>query len=150
MKKTAKTAVPRQRYRLDPRVGGLASAAARKKARDEQVRRKVARFVEISNLADLRFRPALASLARITILLERAYAHLKARKSLLNDCGELCLSIDVFRRLAETQSSLLKAAGLLPNIVSADNSGKEIEAAFERIEAMKRARGSSDDEASDA
>src|SRR5271154_6073128 len=100
MKKTAQALMPRKPYKLDPSVGGRASAAVRAKKRDAQVRRVVQRYAEIADLRDVKYRPALQSLARVSILAERAYQHLKDRKSLLTDDGELCPSIDVFRRLA--------------------------------------------------
>jgi hypothetical protein len=128
------------RYQLDPKVGGKASGIARSKRRDEQIRRKVQSLSELSNLADMKYRPVLQSLARISILTGRAYAHLKARKSLLNDDGELCNSIDAYRRLEETRLTLLKALGLTPSAVLPNGDGQEFEAAFERIEKMKVVR----------
>jgi len=149
MKKTTQALTPRNPYKLDPSAGGRASAAARKLKRDAQVRRIVQRYAEIANLRDLRYRPVLASLARISILAERAYGHLKARKSLLADDGELCASIDVFRRLAATQLDLLKAVGLLPTSVLPDRDGQELEAAYERIEKMKVVREEANGKVSD-
>jgi uncharacterized membrane protein YccC len=142
MKKAAKPPTrrkPKPRFQLDPRQGGLASAAAKRKDRDQQIRRQVQQFVKVSTLSDLRWRPLLGALARVTILADRAYRHLKDRKSLLTEDGELCPSIDVFRRLAETQSSLLKLAGLTPTAKLSEQ--PDYEAAFQRIEAMKRTRG---------
>ena len=106
--------------------------------RDLQVQRKVSRFTSLSKLNDIRYRPALQSLARLTILSERAYAHLKDRKSLLDEHGELCRSIDVARRLIDSQTALLKQLGLTPNSSVAEPD--DFEAAFERIETMKKAR----------
>jgi hypothetical protein len=140
MKKTTQALTPRKPYKLDPSEGGRASAAARKLKRDAQARRVVQRYAEIADLRDVKYRPVLQSLARVSILAERSYEHLKDRKSLLTDEGELCPSIDVFRRLAATQLELLKAVGLLPTSVLPDHDANDIEAAYERIEKMKIVR----------
>jgi hypothetical protein len=63
---------------------------------------------------------------------------LRERESLLDKDGELCKSIDVFRRLAETQAVLLKSVGLVPGASLPYLPDGEVEAAFERIEAIKR------------
>ena len=117
----------------------------RAKIRDEQVRRKERKFTSLAGLDDLRYRPAMQTLARVTLLLERSYNVLKTRKSLLNKDGELCKSVDVVRRLAETQTRLLAIMGLTPTAAAVDHPEREVEAAFERIEKMKRARGDDDD-----
>lgn len=128
------------------RAGGLARGAAWRKTRDNQINGRVLRFAALSSLQDLRWRPALQSLARITLLMERSYAVLKERKSLLDERGELCPSIDVFRRLVDSQAGLLKAVGLMPTAVLPEPLDKEIEAAFQRIEAIKRTTASGGDE----
>ena len=105
------------KYKLGPaeqRDGGLARGAAWRKKRDNQINARVLRFAELSTLTDLRWRPALGSLARVTLLLERSYQLLKERPTLLNEDGELCSSIDVFRRLVDSQAGLLKSLGLMP------------------------------------
>lgn len=117
----------------------LASTRSRWK-KDAQVRRLVRRFEGLARLDDPRYRPALQSLARLTLLLERSYEHLKGRESLLNEKGELCSSVDVIRRLCESQANLLKMMGLTPSSDTTDP-GDELEAAYERMENMKRVRG---------
>ncbi len=126
----------------EPPRRSLSTRWQRKK--DTQVRRLVRRFEGLARLDDPRFRPALQSLARLTLLLERSYEHLKGRESLLNEKGELCTSVDVIRRLCESQASLLKMMGLTPTSVLPDQPDREIEAAYERITAMKRERGDGD------
>jgi hypothetical protein len=71
-------------------------------------------YGELTGLKDLKFRPALLSLARITLLAERAYEVLKNRESLLNEKGELAESLDTFRRLALGQLQMLEMCGLTP------------------------------------
>ena len=118
--------------------GAMVRAYRWRLKRDEQVRRVVARFAQLADLEDLKYRPALRSLSKTTLLLERCYERLRDRKDLTNAKGELCASIDTFRRLADSQFAMLKAVGLLPNapLPSAD----DFDAAFERIEGMKKLR----------
>ena len=125
----------------DRSAGGHAHAAKWRKRRDAQVNGRARRFAELSSLEDLKWRPALQTLARISLLAERAYQVLKERPSLLDEHGELCKSIDAFRRLAETQAVLLKAVGLMPGSTVAESPDKEIEAAYQRIESLKRVNG---------
>ncbi len=130
------------------RAGGVAHAAKVKKRKGRQVTALSIRFGALAGLADLKWRPALATLARVTLTLDRAYWVLKERESLLDKDGELCKSIDVFRRLAETQSVLLKAVGLVPGATLPTLPDGEIEAAYERIEALKRVDTNGDREPS--
>jgi hypothetical protein len=95
-------------------AGGLAHAKQLRRKKDKIVWGLAANYGEITGLKDLKFRPALLSLARITLLAERAYKVLKDRDSLLDDKGELCASIDVFRRLALGQLQMLEMCGLTP------------------------------------
>ena len=90
------------------------SDRTKRRKRDQQVRRVVQRFAQLADLRDLKYRPALASLAKVTLLAERCYEHLRDRKSLLTEKGELCPSIDTFRRLIDSQSALLDQMGLTP------------------------------------
>ncbi len=82
--------------------------------RDEQVRRYV-RCVRdlVPHLENPVYAPMLQSFARISLLLERGYSHLR-EGSLLNKDGELRPGIDTIRRLAETQSRLARELGLTP------------------------------------
>jgi len=98
------------------------------------------RLVEVTALSDRRYRPLLASLARISILVEQGFETLKQRKSLLGDDGEICRSVDSVRRLLDSQVSMLRLAGLAPTAIAPPD-GKEFEAVFDRIEKMKTVRG---------
>jgi hypothetical protein len=90
------------------------SDRTKRRKRDQQVRRVVQRFAILADLRELRYRPALASLAKVTLLAERCYEHLRDRKSLLNEKGELAPSIDTFRRLIDSQAGMLDMIGLTP------------------------------------
>jgi hypothetical protein len=109
--------------------------------RDQQVRRAVRRLATIApHLADPKYRPALQSLARITLLVDRAYETLRERP-LLDENGELRPSLDTLRRMIGTQSDLLKAVGLMPTSVLPDSQQhKTLDAVFERIEKVRRQR----------
>jgi len=95
-----------------------ARAPARK--RDEVVRRLTKRYEKLAGTADEpRLRPAFRSLAIVTLMLERSYAALRDRESWLNSDMELCASLDSVRRLASTQSDLLRTCGLTIASISA-------------------------------
>jgi hypothetical protein len=122
-------------------AGGKAKAETMRAMRDAQTRRVMARLAKISNLPDLKYRPVLLALARVSVLASRAYKHLKDRDSLLDEKGQLCSSIDTFRRLTSTQLDLFKAVGLTPSaLLSADRNDREILAAVQRIENLTDAR----------
>ncbi len=117
-----------RKYELTPadhRAGGHAHAAKVRKQKDKQVASVARRFAALSNLEDLKFRPALQALARITLLAERAYLVLKERESLLDEHGELCKSIDAYRRLVDSQANLLDMIGLTPRADREMRSWKE-------------------------
>ena len=97
------------------------------------------RLIETTSLTDLRYRPLLAPLARISILVEQSFETLKKRESLLDAKGELCSSIDTVRRLLDSQVGMLRLAGLTPTAVLPPDS-REYEAVFDRIEKMKTVR----------
>ena len=116
------------------------SRVANRVRRDQQIRRTVRRLATLGNLADPRWRPALVSLARTTVLLDRMYEALRDRP-LLDDKGELRSSIDVLRRMISTQQSLLGSLGLLPTSVLPDNAAaKTLDAVFERMEKVRQQR----------
>ncbi len=108
------------------------------------MRRKVSALIRLSGnsiLTDPKYRPALQTAARLTLLVDRAYETLKSRASLLDDDGELVSSLDVFRRLADSQLAALKAVGLMPTSVLPDSAGAgSLDAVFERIGRAKKAR----------
>jgi hypothetical protein len=108
--------------------------------RDGQVRNRMLRLTETTQLTDPRFRPLLGSLARISILVEQSFETLKQRPSLLDSRGELCSSIDTVRRLLDSQVAMLRLAGLTPTAVLPPDA-REFEAVFARIEKMKTVRG---------
>jgi hypothetical protein len=87
--------------------------------RDQQVRRFIARIRTLAPHCDNPvFTPALAAFARVSLLLERAYAFVRDR-DVIGENGELRPSVDAVRRLAETQSRLAKELGLTPTTLRA-------------------------------
>lgn len=122
------------------------SRIAVRRRRDEQVRRAVRRLATIApHLADLKYRPALQSLARISLLVDRAYETLKGR-SLLDENGELRPSLDTLRRLIGTQSDLLKAVGLMPTSILPDgHQHRTMDAVFARIAKVREQREEHED-----
>lgn len=138
LQKRLAKAEKRRGYRQTTRKNSaLVRAGVWKLQRDAQLRRIVQRYAELADLKDLKFRPALQTLAKISLLLERSYATIKRRESLLGDDAELCQSLDVLRRLADSQFKMLEAIGLLPNKPLPQE--PDMEAAFQRIESLKRA-----------
>jgi hypothetical protein len=118
--------------------------------RDQQVRRLTIRYEKLSGTVDPRLRPAFRSLAIVTLMLERAYSTLRDRESLLNDQGELCVSLDAVRRMAATQSDLLRTCGLTAASIS-DRADSSLDAVFERISKVRKVReGGGDGEQSSA
>lgn len=120
------------------RAGGAAHAAIMKKRKGRAVTALAIRYAGLAGLEDLKWRPALQTLARVTLLVDRTYSVLKERETLIGKDGDLCRSIDVFRRLAETQPVLLKSVGLIPGAPMPTLPDGEIEAAYQRIDALKR------------
>ena len=139
LQKRLAKAEKRRGYRQTTRKNSaLVRAGVWKLQRDAQLRRIVQRYAELADLKDLKFRPALQTLAKLSLLLERSYMHLKQRKTLIDEDNELTKSIDVLRRLADSQFAMLKAIGLLPNAPLPQE--PELDAVYDRIENMKRAR----------
>jgi len=117
----------------------VATPRAPTRKRDQKIRRAVRRLATIGNLTDLRYRPALQATARLSILLDTAYEHLKARESLLDENDELSSSLDTYRRLSDSFLAALKSLGLTPTSVLPDGD-RSLDAVFERIGKAKRAR----------
>ena len=89
--------------------------SAQMRTRDQQIRRLVRRLqVEVPHLDDWRFLPLLRSYARLSLLLERSYQVIRDSETLLGEDGEIRSSIDVIRRMSETQSRLAEKLGLTP------------------------------------
>jgi hypothetical protein len=107
--------------------------------RDQQLRRLVTRYERLSGNVDPRLRPAFRSLAIVTLMLERSYQTLRDRESLLNEQGELCVSLDAVRRMAATQSDLLRTCGLTAASIS-DRGDSSLDAVFERISKVRKVR----------
>ena len=109
--------------------------------RDQQVRRAVRRLATTApHLDDPKYRPALVSLARTTLLVDRMYQAL-GKDSLLDEQGEFRSSIDVLRRMIGTQADLLKSLGLMPTSILPDSSQhRTLDAVFERIERVRAQR----------
>ncbi|MGO9449995.1 MAG: hypothetical protein ACLQDV_02945 [Candidatus Binataceae bacterium] len=59
--------------KTDLSKGGRGHARKVRKRRDKQIAGHVQWLTELSALTDMRWRPALQTLARVTILMERAY-----------------------------------------------------------------------------
>jgi hypothetical protein len=93
--------------------------AARKKNRrvlkkDQRVRRAIRKAIEIApHLDEQVFTPILEGFARVSILFQDAYESIR-NQSLIGPDGELRSSIEVVRRLAETQARLAERLGLTP------------------------------------
>jgi hypothetical protein len=104
---------------LEPRPQFAPSPVARRKKRDQQVRRFVGRIRTLAPHCDNPvFAVTLAAFARVSLLLERSYAFLRD-KDVVGENGELRPSVDAVRRLAETQSRLAKELGLTPSTLRA-------------------------------
>jgi hypothetical protein len=131
---------------LQPQPTFAPSPAARKTKRDQAIRRLTVRYEKLSGAAEPRLRPAFRSLAIVTLMLERAYAAIRDRESLLNSDGELCASLDAVRRMAATQSDLLRTCGLTAASIS-DRGDRSMDAVFERISKVRKVReGAGNDE----
>jgi hypothetical protein len=127
-------------------IAAVRTRAATRK-RDQKIRRLVRHIQNLSNLADPRYRPALQTAARLTLLVDRAYELLKD-KSLLEDDGSMYSGLDVFRRLCDSQLAALKSLGLLPTSVIPENAAdKSLDAVYQRIAATKKTRDKDTDAA---
>jgi hypothetical protein len=118
-------------------------AKRRRRNRDMKVRRRAMRLGNLADLTDLRYRPILADVALVGLLLENAYAAIQKRESLLNESGEICSSVDTIRRLADSYAGLLKLIGLTP--LSVTDPKASLDAAFERINSMRKVRGAGEE-----
>jgi hypothetical protein len=115
--------------------------------RDQKIRRLVRHIEKLSNLSNPRYRPALQTAARLTLLVDKTYELLKERNSLLNEDGEISSSLDAFRRLCDSQLAALKSLGLLPTSILPENAAdKSLDAVYQRIAATKRTRDKDPDE----
>lgn len=89
-------------------------AVARKIKRDEGVRRLARKLVQLVPAIDaVEYRPLVLNYARLAILAEKAYAHLK-EAGLIDDKGELRNSINIYRKLAGQLQSAARELGLTP------------------------------------
>lgn len=87
----------------------------RGKTRDEQIRRFVRKLQRIAPvLHDAKYAAGVRAYGMVTLLLERAYAELKDKPLINPATGEIRPSVDVVRRLAETQKSLGRELCLTP------------------------------------
>jgi hypothetical protein len=118
---------------LPPRPRPVSRIAVRR-YRDEQIRRGVRKARRLApHLENAIFLPLLQSFCRVSLLLERGYQSLRDR-SLLDEEGELCASIDIVRRLAETQTRLAEKLGLTPATLRAMAKEKVVDLAAELAE----------------
>jgi hypothetical protein len=113
--------------------------------RDQRTRRLVRVIERLSpTLSDPRYRPALQTAARLTLLVEATYQAIKDR-GLINEDGSLYGGLDVFRRLADSQLSALKSLGLSPSSILPQNPGeRSFDAVYERIERVRKTRADGD------
>jgi hypothetical protein len=90
----------------------LTSIAARK--RDHRVRLFRRRLIRAApNIDDQKFGPVILSFCRISILSMDSYEFLRKR-GLVNADGELRASVDVYRKLVDTQLRMAERLGLTP------------------------------------
>jgi len=112
--------------------------------RDEQVRRKVRSIARLGNLADLRYRPALQSLARLMLLGDRLYLTLKD-SDLVKEDGSAIGALESYVRICNSTGTLLKSLGLLPTSILPDDRAGSLDAVFERISKVRKVREGADD-----
>jgi len=116
-----------------------------RKKRDEQIRRAVRKARRLApHLENPVFLPLLQSFCRISLLVERGYAELR-KNTLLDENGELRASIDVVRRLAETQTRLAEKLGLTPTTLRMLSREKVLDLAAALAEDVEDAEVTHDD-----
>jgi phage terminase small subunit len=82
--------------------------------KDQQTRRIVRRLQRACPHLDApEYTPILRSYARLTLLIERAYARLRDG-DIMDRAGEIRHSVDTLRRLMLTQTALARELGLTP------------------------------------
>lgn len=124
----------------------LPAAAPRSRAltaskRDEKIRRRIRKARKLApHLENPIFLPLLQSFCRVSLLVERGYESLQ-NGSLLDADGELRASIDVVRRLAETQTRLAEKLGLTPSTLRALSREKVVDLAAELAETVEFTNG---------
>jgi hypothetical protein len=92
--------------------------ALQKLKRDGQVRyraRQLVKLVPAINLPE--YRPLILNFARLSILCDRAYDHLR-NTSLLNADGELKSSLSVYRQLTSELRASARELGLSPTVAA--------------------------------
>jgi hypothetical protein len=109
--------------------------------RDQQRRRKVTALVRLSGREDPKYRPGFQLAAEILLVKERVYLSLKDRE-LINPDGSAIGAVESFRRLCDSEASLLKALGLMPTSLLPDDRAGSLDAVFSRIEKVRAQRGS--------
>ena len=93
-------------------------AVVRKVTRDDAVRRLAHKLVQLVPAIDApEYRPLILNYARLAILSEKAYAHLK-EVGLIDDKGELRNSINTYRQLAGALQSAARELGLTPTMAA--------------------------------
>ena len=91
--------------------------ARRRRARDQRVKRLARQtIITCPHLDEPKYRPLVASFARISILALDSYEFLRER-GLTNESGELRSSVEVVSRLFSNQLKLATALGLSPAAV---------------------------------
>ncbi len=85
--------------------------------RDMQVRAAIRRLRSLAgHLEDRRYLPLLRSFCEISLLIEKSYSHLRDESLISAETGEIRGSVDVLRRLMDTQRGLARELGLSPTI----------------------------------
>src|SRR6516165_2737953 len=94
----------------------ISNARLKAAQRDKQIERMVGKWKRVSPILDeARYTPQLRGLSMVTLMMECVYNELRKRGSLINPVtGEAYHSVDLVRRLAETQKNLASELGLTP------------------------------------
>jgi phage terminase small subunit len=113
-KRIFKLAIEERRTGAQKHMG----AVVRKVTRDDAVRRLARKLVQLVPAIDApEYRPLILNYARLAILSEKAYAHLK-EAGLIDDKGELRNSINTYRQLAGALQSAARELGLTPTMAA--------------------------------
>ena len=92
----------------------------KKRRMEQQVRHRGREIIAAApHLAELKYRPMLLSLCRITILIERAYSAIAEDDNLMSaTTGELRGSLGTLTGLISQQTKLLNSLGLSPTVIN--------------------------------
>jgi len=97
-----------------------AKSKPRRRRRDELIRASIRRLRRLdSRLDDARYLPLLRSYCEISLLIEMGYAAIRDGPILSPETNELRSSLDLLRRMMDTQRSLGRELGLSPSLAAA-------------------------------